>query len=87
MKSTHAWLLRTASYGHVNAKAKWESKYEKALPKLGLEQLKHVNQLFYRRKNNQLLLICGKLVDDIIAAGSADNVTNVLSDFHQMSKL
>lgn len=73
MRCTHLWDLLVAAYGLVNAGAKWPHQSDRAIINLGLKQLKHVPQLFYKMKAGKLVLVVVKVVDDIMETGPCDN--------------
>ena len=58
------WLLKVASYGLVNANAKWKSHSNNTLFCMGLEVVAYVTQLFFRKENGILKLIVTKVVDE-----------------------
>ena len=86
MKSTHMWLLLTAAHGLVNANAKWQVQSDELLFDLGLKQCQQVQQLFYRRKNGELVLIVAKIVDDIKVSGEVDFVVQFMKRFNSKFK-
>ena len=63
------WLLDVATYGLVNANAKWEWHSDHTFGDLGLSVV-HIPQLFYMISNGYLVLIAAKVTDDILVGGS-----------------
>lgn len=51
MEYTHLWLLLLAAYGPVNAGAKFQHQSDNLILKMGLQQSKHMGQLFYKKEN------------------------------------
>ena len=66
------WLLTVATYGLVNANAKWQLHSDRTMLDLGLSSLVYVPQLFYLRTNDALRLVLVKVTDDIFIAGEED---------------
>jgi len=81
------WLLLVATYGLVNANAKWQSKSDAGLQKLGLVPVTQVPQLFVMFKEDKLCLIVAKVVDDLLLSGEEAVVAKFLADFNSMFKL
>lgn len=86
MRATHVWLLLTAAYGLVNANAKWQSKSDAVMLDLGLQQSKHIPQLFFKKKNEELVLVAAKVVNDLKASGKRDNAKDFLTAFDRKFK-
>lgn len=87
MRGTHLWLLLTASYGLVNANAKWQYQSDQVLEELGLTQSVHIPQLFYKIENGKLVFILAKIVDDIICAGIGNSAEIFLNKVNEHFKL
>ena len=60
------WRLLVATYGLVNANAKWQLHSGTALLDLGLQAVVLIPQLFYMKWNGKLCLIVAKEVDDFL---------------------
>lgn len=86
MKSTHLWLLLTAAYRLVNENAKWQMNSDGCFLSLGLIPFRRIPQLLYEHANGELLLVVGKIVGDILAAGDNDNAKSVLGEFNMAFK-
>ena len=63
------WLLLVASYGLVNANAKWQNHSDDTLFKLGLRPTVLIPQLFFQKKNDMLSLLVSKVTDDMLVGG------------------
>lgn len=63
------WLLTAASYGLVNANAKWQRHSDTTFLDLGLKTMVYIPQLFYKFHDSCLVLIVAKIVDDILVGG------------------
>lgn len=87
MRSTHLWLLLTAAYELVNANAKWQVQSDACLYELGLRQCQQIPQLFYKRCDEELMVIVAKVVDDLKVAGSGDNAKVLIDQFNKKFKL
>ena len=66
------WLLMVASYGLVNASAKWQDHSDTTFLTIGLNAVRYIPQLFYMKKNGVMCLIVAKVVDDILIGGSLE---------------
>ena len=64
------WLLTVATYGLVNANAKWQVHSDQTFIDMGLNTLVYVTQFFYMHENGELVLMVVKVTDDIFIAGS-----------------
>ena len=80
------WLLLTASYGLVNANAKFQALADDLLLDLGLSRVIDVPQLFYGKKDGVLTVLMAKIVDDILITGISDDVTSLLREFNKRLK-
>lgn len=67
------WLLDVATYGLVNANAKWQCNSDNTFSDTGLKSVVHIPQLFYLRLNGNLALVVAKVTDDILVGGSLHN--------------
>ena len=81
------WLLLTAAYGLVNANSKWQLQSDSALTNMGLQQSRHVPQLFTLKRNGKLVLIVAKIVDDMLATGESSYVHSFIKKFDAQYKL
>lgn len=81
------WLLLAAAYGLVNANSKWQLQSDKALTTMGLEQSRHIPQLFTFKRNGKLVLIIAKIVDDMLATGELSYVKSFISKFDSQFSL
>lgn len=83
------WLLLTASYGLVNANAKWqEQSDELLLSSLGFTQLVYVPQLFYKCDSSGLTILAAvKIVDDVLIAGNKNDIADVITKVQRQYKL
>lgn len=86
-KTTYLWLLLTASYGLVNANAKWQNQSDERLLEYGLYQSRQVTQLFFKREAGKLVLVLAKIVDDLKVAGTRDRAKAFLDVFDSRFKL
>lgn len=86
-RKNFAWLLLAAAYGLVNANAKWQDQSDKVLLKHGLIQCKEIPQLFYQLRNGKLILLLGKIVDDLIITGIEPEVNRFVKMFNSKFKL
>lgn len=86
-KTTHLWLLLTASHGLVNANAKWQNQSDELLLEYGLYQSRHVAQLFFKREAGKLVLVVTKIVYDLKVAGTGDRAKAFLDVFDSRFKL
>lgn len=66
---TFYWLLEVATYGLVNANAKWQNHSDTTFLDMGLLSVVQVPQLFYLMEGGILVLIVAKVVDDILVGG------------------
>ena len=64
------WRLLVASYGLVNANAKWQLHSDTTLLDLGLHAVVLIPQLFYMKQDGKLCLIVAKVVDDFLIGGT-----------------
>ena len=64
------WLLTVATYGPVNAIAKWQFHSDSTFLNLGLKTLVYIPQLFYMDSKGSLTLLFVKVTDEIFVAGS-----------------
>lgn len=62
--------LLVATYGLVNANAKWQLHSDTTLLDLRLQALVHIPQLFYMKRDGKLCLIVAKVVDDFLIDGT-----------------
>ena len=74
------WLLTVATYGLVNANAKWQMHSDQTLINLGLSTLIYVPQLFYKEDKGRLVLVVIKLTDDILVAGYDQEKKRFIND-------
>ena len=64
------WRLLVATYGLVNANAKWQLHSDTTLLDLGLHAVVLIPQLFYMKRDGKLCLIVAKVVDDFLIGGT-----------------
>ena len=64
------WLLTVATYGLVDASAKWQVQSDQTFIDIGLNTLVYVPQLFYMLDKCNIVLIVVKVTDDILIGES-----------------
>lgn len=80
------WLLLTASYGLVNANAKFQLQSDSLLLKMGLQCVIEIPQLFYYKLRGQLVALMAEIVDDFSDTGKSDIVEKLLNDMESRFK-
>ena len=80
------WLLLAASYGLVNANAKFQVQSDNLLLDLGMLRVTDIPQLFYAKSNGRLTILLAKIVDDILVTGEVAVFENVLRMFNEKFK-
>ena len=83
----YLWLLLAASYGLVNANAKWQEAIDNFLSGVGFNQLVYVPQLFFKKKGDDISVIAVKIVDDILFACPLDLLKSVVNKISSKYKL
>jgi len=77
-RSSHYWLLLAATYGLVNANAKWQEHSDHFLSSIGYKQLSYIPQLFYITESSKLVSAAVKVVDDVLMAGNLDRLKQIV---------
>lgn len=77
------WLLLVDAYGLVNSNEKWQHNSDEVMFNLGLSHLSVITQLCYQMKNEKLVLIVIKIVDDLLITGEKEFMDNYLNDFNE----
>lgn len=80
------WLLLTAAYGLVNSNAKWQIMSDQVLVDFGLVQCPYIPQLFYKIQDRKLVLLVGKIVDDLLMTGVQEQVSVFIKHFNSKFK-
>lgn len=75
------------AYGLVSSNAKWQNQSYRCFLELGLQQLKHVLQLFYSHENGALTMLVPKIVDDTKVEEQRHRAKTVISQCDKMFKL
>ena len=86
-KTTHIWILLTASYGLVNSNAKWQNQSDELLLDYGLDQSRYVAQLFFKREAGKLVLVVAKIVNELKVSGTGNRAKAFLDVFDSRFKL
>lgn len=82
------WPLLTASYGLVNANAKWQEHSDILFNNIGLKQLVYVPQLFYKSSASGMLQLAAvKIVDDVLFAGDIDVIRDAIAQIKKQYEL
>lgn len=87
---TFYWLLKTASYGLVNANAKWQLHSDTTFLDIGLSVLVQIPQLIYLRVDGVLVLVVAKIVDDILITGLPqykEKFTKMISKVYELGTI
>lgn len=76
------WLLLDVAYGLVNYNAKWQVQADHALDSLGIIQSTAIPQLFIHLDSNDVVdMVVIKIVDDILATGTDDDLRLFVTSF------
>lgn len=81
------WLLTVATYGLVNANAKWQNHSDTTFINLGLKTLVYIPQLFYMHLNDVLVLVVVKTVDDVFIGGQESVKRKFIKDLSHVYEL
>lgn len=82
------WLLLTASYGLVNANAKWQVVSDQALHDIGFCAITVLPQLFYLSAlDGAITAALAKVVDDFLLCGEPAVVDDVIDNISKSFKL
>lgn len=81
------WLLLTVSYGLVNANSKRQTASDDCLYRYGLMQLPGVPQLSHMMSIKELVLVAGKVVDDILISASILKTKHLVEHIRSWIKL
>lgn len=81
------WLLLTASYGMVNANAKFQVQSEELLLSIGLKKVIEITHIFYAKCNGALSIMLAKIIDDILISGSHEVVDDIIQRFNSKFQL
>lgn len=82
------WLLLTASYGLVNANAKWQVVSDQTLHKIGFCSIPVLPQLFYLTDDSGTTIAAlAKIVDDFLICGQTKVVDDVIRSIGQIFTL
>lgn len=83
----HYWQLDSTVYGLASWNAKFQRQMADLIYQLGLSQLSVIPHLFYVFKNEKLILVVLKVVDDLLMTGQEDEVRNACKKFNQPFEL
>lgn len=79
------WLLLVATYGLVNANAKWQVKSDAAMSSIEVSQSASIQQLFtHMDKQAHVDLVVIKIVDDMLATGTDDALKCFIKSFDRV---
>ena len=80
-------LLTVATYGSVNANAKWQVHSDQTFIDMGMNTLMYVPQLFDMHENGEIVLIVVKVTDDIFITGSEIHMRKFIHKLKQTYEL
>lgn len=73
------WLLLSATYSLVNANAKFQHQFDGLMVDIGWASLLYISQHFYRLRENKLVLLVAKIVDDSLITGEAHVMSSLIT--------